>query len=139
MYFCIYRYSAHLVPERVHKIRFSGTRNLPKNGFKTSWTRLFFIFAKFLAYLMIFQSFVVPFPSRCTLKNHQICRQKMKKSLVQLALNLFIHSNSKTRNPIFGSPIRHYHWLFITTLIDFSFLIQYYSFMKSVSQMQYQK
>ena len=38
----------------------SGTRNQPKKwGFKASWRGLFFIFVKFLAYLMIFQSFAV--------------------------------------------------------------------------------
>ena len=43
-----------LVMDRITEIRISGTQNQPKNGFKASWTRLFFIFG---AYLMIFQSF----------------------------------------------------------------------------------
>ena len=33
-----------VLAKRVPKIRFSGTRNQPKNGFKAIWTRLFFIF-----------------------------------------------------------------------------------------------
>ena len=52
----------------------SCIRNQPKNGFKASWTRLFFIFfAKFFAYLMIFQSFAEPY----LWKNHQICPPKL--------------------------------------------------------------
>ena len=43
----------NLVTGRVYlEIRFSGIWNQPKNGFK----KLFFIFAKFLAYLIIIQS-----------------------------------------------------------------------------------
>ena len=51
------------------EIGFLGSRkNLPKNGCKASRIILiFFIFAKFMAYLIIFQSFA----ALSTLKNHQ--------------------------------------------------------------------
>ena len=57
-------------------------------------------FAKFLPYLMIFQSSAAP-SLHSTLKNHQIW-QKMKKGFVLLAFNLFLHDNVGTRNPGFG-------------------------------------
>ena len=50
-----------LVMEQVPKIQFLVTWNLPKNGFKTSWSRLFFIFLpNILPYLKIFWSFAAP-------------------------------------------------------------------------------
>ena len=53
-------------------------------------------FAKFLTYLMIFQSSAAP--SECpTLKNHQIW-QKMKKSLVQLATHISTAALPTTRS-----------------------------------------
>ena len=53
-----------LVTDRVPEIGFSGTQNQPKNGFKGSWKRLFFILLK----------------ARSTLKNHQICQNLAKKN-----------------------------------------------------------
>ena len=53
-----------------------GNQNHPKNGFKTSWTRPFFIFCQnFSIFLSVF-----------TLKKKW---QKMKKSLVKPAINPF--------------------------------------------------
>ena len=53
--------------------------------------------AKCLAYFMVFQSFTVS--AECsTLKNHQIWQEfgeKNEKSLVQIALNQFLHGTSK--------------------------------------------
>ena len=40
-----------LVTDRVPEIGFSGTWNWPKNGFKASWIRFFFIFTNFLPYI----------------------------------------------------------------------------------------
>ena len=57
------------------------------------WTRLFFIFcAKFMLFLMIFQSSVV-YSACSTLKN----LVKMKKSLVQLAFNPLHKATFKTQ------------------------------------------
>ena len=64
-----------------------------------------------MPYLMIFQS-SPPSSARSRLKNHQIW-QKMKNSLVQLAFNLFLYSES-TRNPDFGylpDPPHQIHFL----------------------------
>ena len=82
-----------VVTDWLPEIGFSGSRNQLKNGFKESWTRLFFIFwTNFL--LGIFDD-LSKFRSVLGLlhfeKNHQIWPknwQKMKKIFVQLAYNL---------------------------------------------------
>ena len=91
------------------KSDFRLTGNLPKNGLKASWTYgSSSFFAKFLPYMMIFQSVAC---QRCcvTLKNDPKIWQKMNKSLVQLAFNLFLHGIMVTQNPGFGyHPFCHY-------------------------------
>ena len=76
----------------------SGFRNLGfgvwkfygEMGLRQVEQGLSLFFAIFLAYLMIFES------------RERMCR--MKTSLVQLALNPFLHSTSKTQNSGFGYP-----------------------------------
>ncbi len=85
--------------DRVSEIRFSGTWNQPKNGVLRQVEHVFFsFFAKFMACLMIFQSFAA-LSERSTLKYHQICQnfcQNWRKTFVQLALNSILNDTSKT-------------------------------------------
>ena len=63
-----------LVTGRVPEMGFSGIRNQLKNGSNGKLNKAFLtFFAKFLPYLMIFQSSIAP-SVRFTLKNHQICQ-----------------------------------------------------------------
>ena len=89
-----------VVTDWVYEIGFSGYYTLiqPKNGFEGKRNKDFvYFFAKFWAYLKIFQSF-----SSIIQQFMPKIWQKMKKSLVQLAFNLLLHGTSKTRNPGFG-------------------------------------
>ena len=101
--------------DRISEIGFLGTQNQPKNGFMPSGARIFFIFAKkFCGLFDDFSKFCSTFGMfHFTLKNHQICQKfgiKMKKSLVALALNPFLHGNCiGTRNPDFGCPFHYYN------------------------------
>ena len=55
---CTYTYVYVLVADWLPEIGFSGTRNQPKSGFFHKLGQGFFYFLpKFLAYLMIYQSF----------------------------------------------------------------------------------
>ena len=82
-----------------------------RNGFKASSTKIFFIFAKFLPYLMIFQSFA----SLSTLlyfeksSNMPKIWQNMKKSPFNLPLNPFFDWFHAPENQIshFRYPIWH--------------------------------
>ena len=66
--------------------------------------------ANFLLYSMIFQSSSAVPLVYSTLRNHQIWPkiwQKMKKSLVRLAFNPFLHGTAGNQYPGFRSPFRH--------------------------------
>ena len=72
-----------------------GNQNHPKNGFKTSWTRPFFIFCQnFSIFLSVF-----------TLKKK--AKNEEKPCSTCLLKNTLLHGTSKTRNPCFRYLIRH--------------------------------
>ena len=81
--------------DRVPEIQFSGTRNQPKNGLKTSWTRIFIIFCQFFfPYLMTFQSSSAPLACSI-LKN----RQKW---------HFFFVKKRRWRKALFNLPSTHF-------------------------------
>ena len=96
-----------LVTDRVPEIGFLGARNYPINVFKASWCGKQ-CFSSYFATFDDFSKFCSDFGT-LHLENHQIC-QKIKKRLVQVALNPFLYGTSKTRNSGFGYPIAICHW-----------------------------
>jgi len=78
----------------VPQIGFLGTRNQLKNGFKTSRTRLFFIFCQtFVLFLVIFKGFTV-LSAMLHLKKSSImpkvCQKIWRKALFHLNFNPFL-------------------------------------------------
>ena len=79
-----------LVTDRVlPEIGFSGKRNQLKNGFKASWTRLFFILCQIFALFDDFPKWYTLAKLWKIIKYAKNLVKNEKKSLVQLALNPF--------------------------------------------------
>lgn len=89
--------------DRVSEIGFSSTYlESAKNGFEARWTRLFFTFGQIfyhIWWLFKVSQFLWHAPLS---KNIKYAPQKMKKILVHLALNPFLHCTSRIQNPGFG-------------------------------------
>ena len=88
-----------VVSGRVPEIWFSGTWDQLKNGFKASWTRLFFIF--YIIWLF-FQSSSEPY-MHSTLKNHQIW-QKNEENKSSTCLQPISLSYCGYLKPVFRVP-----------------------------------
>ena len=120
----------YLVMDRIPEIGYSGTylESAEILVFKGKLNKTFLHFlSNFWHIWWFFQCFIVPLV-RSTLGNHQICQKldkKMKKSLLQDALNPFLYYPSKTRNPGSGYPIirhKHLYKRFLLRLHYFQFL-----------------
>ena len=75
-------------------------------GFEASWTGLFFIVGQIIAIFDDFSKFHSLFGALNFEKLSNMAKNG-RKSLVQLALNSFLHGTTGTRNPGFGYLFRH--------------------------------
>ena len=89
-----------LVIDRVHQIRFSGYPESATNGFQASWKRLFFSFANFLAYLMIWQICRCAFDEKSS--NMPKIWQQMK-TLINFSLTHFSMTLPKPETQVSGT------------------------------------
>ena len=96
-----------IVTDPMLEIGFLGTCNQPKNGFKASWAKFFFIFCQIFVHIWWF--FKISLSAQFTLKIFQICQKIWKKFLLNLpvTINQFLHGTPKTRNLGFEYPICH--------------------------------
>ena len=110
--------------DRVPEIGFPGTQIHPKNVlFKASWTRLFFIFGQIFGLFDDSSKFRSAFSALHFEKSSNMAKiwPKMKKSLVQLALNPFFGCWFRVpKNRISGNTHEYYFSIHAASAIEFN-------------------
>ena len=97
------RHFRNMMVATLSDIRFSGNSGFSREKGKDlrrveQWTQISSFFAKFLACFYYVQSFSVPW-ARMLYTEKSSNMAKKKNNRIGFVLNLFLHGNSKTRNP----------------------------------------